>query len=108
MLLVNRQNLAMVGAAFAAVIAVQALSPMVEESPAPASTVSVPTLVAGTPKRDRVWQEDELPRYLTVWVDRYGADLVRAKGKVNGHKHCWLAVADTSRIACPDGWRAES
>jgi hypothetical protein len=115
MLIVNRQNLAMVAVSFAAVIAVQALPPMVDPSPVQEPVSVVPTLAAdtgagNTPARGKnaVWQEDELPRYLTLWVDRYGADLQRAKGRIQGHKHCWLAVADTSRVACPDGFRAES
>lgn len=118
----NRANLRMVAAA----VAVVALLGLAREHSADAMTVSPGTSVGASAlavvpgaatyahrsKRDRVWQEDELPRYLTLWADRYGADLVRAKGKVAGHKHCWFAIAtrgiDATRVACPDGFRGES
>jgi hypothetical protein len=50
--------------------------------------------------------EDSLPPYLTVWVDRYDADV--HPFHLDGHTGCWIAVADTSRIACEDGFRDES
>lgn len=64
------------------------------------------------PEKTVSWEEDELPAYLTDWVDREGADLQRKAKFIDAndmpHRNCWMAIADTTRVACPDGYRGES
>lgn len=47
------------------------------------------------------WAEDTLPGVLTYWTDTRGGDLHTFD--LDGHTGCWISVADTSLVACPDG-----
>jgi len=74
-----------------------------------AKPVAVPThhRKIRTKPAPHVWNRNQLPILLHLWANKYHG-YIAYWGRYDGHAACWAAVADTSLIMCPDGYRTTS
>ena len=72
------------------------------------ATPQAPTVVQTAPKPQaapvKAWQEDEWPSDLMLWAGCNTGPCDIHTIKVPGHRHCLVAVNETSMTRCPDGY----